>query len=68
VPNPHWHGALLNERGWYVVGWLMGLGIVLGLLLVVDYTNFHRWLRRIEPRLGGWGLRLRRTPEETSLL
>jgi hypothetical protein len=46
----------------------MGLGIALGLLLVVDYTNFHRWLRRIEPRLGGWGLRLRRTPEETSLL
>ena len=45
MPNPHWHGALLNDRCWYVVGWLMGLGIALGLLLVVDYTNFQRWLR-----------------------
>jgi hypothetical protein len=45
VPNPHWHGALLNDRCWYVVGWFMGLGIALGLLLVVDYTNFQRWFR-----------------------
>ena len=44
MPNPHWHGALLSDRFWYVAGWLMGLGIALGLLLVVDYTNFQRWL------------------------
>jgi hypothetical protein len=46
VPNPHWHGAFLNDRGWYVVGWFMGLGIALGLLFLVDYRNFQRWLRK----------------------
>ena len=45
MPNPHWHGALLNDRCWYVIGWLMGLGMALGLLLVVDYTNLQRWFR-----------------------
>ena len=52
MPNPHWHGALLNDRCWYVVGWFMGLGIALGLLLVVDYTNFQRWFRRTGGRIG----------------
>ena len=44
MPNPHWHGALLSDRCWYAVGWLMGLGIALGLLLLIDYLNFQRWL------------------------
>jgi hypothetical protein len=49
VPNPHWHGALLSDRCWYVVGWFMGVGITLGLLLLVD---FPRWLHAT----GGWGM------------
>ncbi|HEX6434711.1 MAG TPA: hypothetical protein VFZ87_10735 [Gemmatimonadales bacterium] len=60
MPNPHWHGALLNDRCWYVVGWLMGLGIALGLLMVVDFTNFLRWFRTSGGGLGVLRSRLRR--------
>jgi hypothetical protein len=60
VLNPHWHGASLGDRCWYVVGWLMGLGIGLGLLLVVDYVYFQRWLARGRVTLAGVGIRLRR--------
>jgi hypothetical protein len=60
VLNPHWHGGSFGDRCWYVVGWLMGLGIGLGLLLVVDYVHFRRWLARRRVSLAGVGIRLRR--------
>jgi hypothetical protein len=60
VLNPHWHGASWSDRCWYVVGWLMGLGIGLGLLLVVDYVQLQRWLARQRVSLAGVGIRLRR--------
>jgi hypothetical protein len=60
VPNPHWHGALLNDRCWYVLGWLMGLGIGFALLLAVDYTDFQRWLRATGGGVGKLRSRVRR--------
>jgi hypothetical protein len=60
VPNPHWHGALLNDRCWYVVGWFMGLGIALGLLLLVDIMNFQHWFRTTGGGVGALRNRLRR--------
>ena len=58
--NPHWHGASLGDRCWYVVGWLMGLGIGLGLLVMVDYVQLQRWLVRRRMTFAELGVRLRR--------
>ena len=52
MPNPNWHGALLNDRCWYVVGWLMGVGITVGLLLLVDFRNLQRWFRETDGGIG----------------
>ena len=61
MPNLHWNGTVLNDRGWYVVAWLMGLGIAIGLLLVVDFRKFQRWLHHTEaPFWGRWLLRPQR--------
>jgi hypothetical protein len=60
VLNPHWDGATLDDRSWYVVGWLFGLGISIGLLLLVDYLNFQRWLSRTGAGLRAIGVRARR--------
>jgi hypothetical protein len=47
VRHPHWHGATVTDRLWYVVGCFYGIAISLGFLLLFDFQAIHRWWERV---------------------
>jgi len=45
--NPHWHDRPIGERSWYAIAYIMGIGMALGCLLLVDCIAWRDRFRHV---------------------